>query len=378
MMMPLWSFNAASFALLSENTGLAALTRNGRQELRAIHLPGGESAEIEAGFSFILGVAASEKGAAINALSDDGPQTISWLPAAQNPQGDPSLATPALAIRKSAQTPIPPDYINHPRILDIPAGGERIYGIYYPPRNPLFEGTLLAPPPAIISLHGGPTASAARGLKPRVLFFTSRGFAVLDLNYSGSAGYGRAYRDRLYGEWGVRDVADTIAAAGFLGEQGLADPSALFLTGGSAGGYTVLMTIAKSDAFRGAASSYGICDLRALQRTTHKFEAGYISTLVGARLEDNEGRYLERSAITLSDRIRTPLILFQGDEDKVVPPEQSEAIARKLRARGVPVEYHLFAGEGHGFRKAETISFALNAELAFYQRLLLKEASATA
>ena len=197
---------------------------------------------------------------------------------------------------------------------------------------------------------------------------------MVDLDYAGSTGYGRAYRDRLNGNWGVADVEDTIGAARFAASEGLADSKAIFVTGGSAGGYTVLMAIATADVFRGAASYYGICDLVALQRTTHKFEQGYQSTLLGGSLDDREALYRERSAIHHIESINTPLILFQGAEDQVVPPEQSIRIAEALRLKGVPVEYHEFSGEGHGFRQVETICTCLERELGFY-RMLMKEGS---
>jgi dipeptidyl aminopeptidase/acylaminoacyl peptidase len=240
----------------------------------------------------------------------------------------------------------------------------------YPPQNPHAQGPLGRKPPLIINLHGGPTGAASRGLKPRTLFFTSRGFASLDLDYSGSTGYGRNYRDRLKGNWGVADVADAIAAAKFAASSGLADANAIFVTGGSAGGYTVLMAVATSNVFRGAASYYGICDLIGLQHTTHKFEYGYLEGLLGAPLEGNKALYRSRSALSHADRIATPLILFQGADDKVVPKEQSIAIAGVLRERGLPVEYHEFEGEGHGFRRADTITRSLELELDFYRRLL--------
>jgi dipeptidyl aminopeptidase/acylaminoacyl peptidase len=230
-------------------------------------------------------------------------------------------------------------------------------------------------PPLIVSLHGGPTSAAPRGLKPANLFFTSRGFAWLDLNYSGSTGYGREYRLRLKGAWGVADVDDTVSAARFAASEGIADPSAIFVTGGSAGGYTVLTTLANSRLFAGGASYYGISDLIALQKTTHKFEQGYQSWLLGVSLDKGEALYRERSALYHAERIATPLILFQGADDRVVPKEQSLAIADALRKNKVPAEYCEFEGEGHGFRKAETIATCLERELDFYLRLLAKTRS---
>src|SRR5262249_49002096 len=225
-------------------------------------------------------------------------------------------------------------------------------------------------PPLIISLHGGPTSAATRGLKPRTVFFTSRGFAWLDLDYAGSTGYGRAYRERLRGNWGIADVEDTICAARYAAASGLADPSAIFVTGGSAGGDTALVAIATAPGFRGAGGDYCIFHLVGLQATTHKCEQGYQSALIGTALPEGDAIYRERSAIRHSGRISTPLILFQGADDYVVTKDQSAAIAQALRLKGVPVEYHEFPGEGHGFRHADTICTCLERELAFYTMLM--------
>jgi dipeptidyl aminopeptidase/acylaminoacyl peptidase len=283
---------------------------------------------------------------------------------------DPSgMAAPAI-LRRSSAAGIDAGYVPGPVRLEIPSGAGAVHGLLYPPRNPAAHGPEGQLPPLIVSLHGGPTSAAVRGLKPRTAFFTSRGFAWLDLDYAGSVGYGRAYRERLTAKWGIADVEDTIAAARFAAGAGLADPGAIFVTGGSAGGYTVLMTIATASVFRGAASYYGICDLAGLQRSTHKFEQGYQETLLGGSLEKHGEVYRERSPIQHIERISTPLIVFQGAEDNVVPKDQSIAIASALRAKGLPVEYHEFAGEGHGFRQADTIRTCLERELAFYIGLM--------
>jgi dipeptidyl aminopeptidase/acylaminoacyl peptidase len=304
-------------------------------------------------------------GAVLEGLKDDEALCI----ALDDPAAGGGVASPVI-LRRSSAVAIDAGHVSRPRRLEIPNSAGIIHGLLYPPRNPAAHGPAGLPPPLIVSLHGGPTSAAARGLKPRTLFFTSRGFAWLDLDYAGSVGYGRAYRERLTGNWGVADVEDTIAAARFAASAGVADPGAIFVTGGSAGGYTVLMAIATANVFRGAASHYGICDLIALQNTTHKFEQGYQQTLLGASLAENEAVYRERSPIQHIERITTPLILFQGADDNVVPKSQSIAVAEALRAKGVPVEYHEFAGEGHGFRQADTIRTCLERELAFYLGLM--------
>jgi dipeptidyl aminopeptidase/acylaminoacyl peptidase len=208
------------------------------------------------------------------------------------------------------------------------------------------------------------------GLKARVQFYTSRGFAVLDVNYSGSTGYGRTYRERLDGAWGIADVADCAAGARHLAKEGLADARRIAIAGGSAGGYTTLMALATTNAFAAGSSHYGVSDLARLLAHTHKFESGYLHRLMGTTPTNWKRVFAERSPINLVDQIAAPVILFQGLDDKVVPPEQSRLIVEGLEKRGIEVAYHEYAGEGHGFRKAETIIAVLEAELAFLERAL--------
>lgn len=248
--------------------------------------------------------------------------------------------------------------------------GEAVHGIYYAPTNPHYEGPNGASPPALVLVHGGPTSMADTGLKMSSQFYTSRGFAVFDVNYSGSTGYGRAYRCRLDGQWGIADVADCAAAARHLARQGLADASRIAIAGGSAGGYTVLMALATTDAFAAGSSHYGVSDLRLLLKHTHKFESGYLHRLLGTKPGKWRDVFAARSPLNLTHRIKAPLILFQGLDDKIVPPEQSRLIVEKLEKRGIEVTYHEFAGEGHGFRSAQTIIAVLEAELAFLRHAL--------
>ncbi len=247
---------------------------------------------------------------------------------------------------------------------------EQVFGIHYAPTNPDYQGPRSTLPPALVLAHGGPTAMTDAGLKMRVQYYTSRGFAVLDVNYGGSTGFGRAYRERLDGRWGIVDVADCAAAARFLAREGLADPARIAIAGGSAGGYTTLMALATTDAFAAGASHYGISDLGLLMQHTHKFESGYLHRLLGTTPGRWKAVCAERSPLNLIDGIKSPVILFQGLDDKVVPPEQSRLIVEKLKARGIEVAYHEFVGEAHGFRKAETIVAVLEAELAFLLRVM--------
>jgi dipeptidyl aminopeptidase/acylaminoacyl peptidase len=361
--LPLWSFNAASYALLPSGQAYLTFVNKGEARSAILDLESGELEAHENGLTATLTLSAGAGGIALVGMTDEEPLCI----VSDETAGD--ARAPSI-IRRSSSLAIESAYISRPARVAIPSARGEVYGLFYAPENPGATGPEGKLPPLIINLHGGPTSAAARGLKPKTLFFTSRGFCWLDLDYSGSTGYGRAYRNRLNGRWGVADVEDTISAARFAAAQGLADAQAIFVTGGSAGGYTVLMAIASSGLFRGAASYYGICDLVALQHTTHKFEQGYQATLLGASLEDNEALYRDRSAIHHIETINTPLILFQGADDNVVPKKQSVMIAEALQSKGVPVEYHEFEGEGHGFRKAETIISCLERELGFYQKLM--------
>lgn len=370
---PLWSLNAASYALLPDDRIYLSFTANGEQGCAIYDLKSRALSLRENGLTTIQTLAADGKIAAFAGLTDSEASCVCVEPIdrpGREGAEKPSSNMP-FVIRRSGKTAFDPAYSPPSRRIEFAnANGEAVFGIFQAPANPSARGPDDSLPPLIINLHGGPTGAAARGLKPRTLFFTSHGFAWLDLDYSGSTGYGRAYRERLRGRWGIQDVNDTIAAAEFAASSGLADRRAIFITGGSAGGYTVLMAIAASNIFRGAASYYGICDLVALQLTTHKFEQGYQSGLLGATLEEDEALYRGRSALSQIEQINTPLIVFQGVEDRVVPKEQARTIIEALRRKNLLVEYHEFAGEGHGFRKAETIQISLQAELDFYRRLM--------
>jgi len=250
--------------------------------------------------------------------------------------------------------------------IEFPTDGDRTaFGLYYPAFHPDYQGPENERPPLLVKCHGGPTAAASSTLDLRIQFWTSRGIAVLDVNYGGSTGFGRAYRERLEGNWGIVDVNDCIDGARYLAERGLVDGARSVITGGSAGGYTTLAALTFHDYFRGGASHYGVSDLAVLARDTHKFESRYLDSLVGPYPESAE-RYRERSPIAHVERLSTPVIFFQGDEDQVVPPIQTELMVDALRQNGIPVGYLLFAGEQHGFRKAENIKRALDAELLFY------------
>ena len=276
-------------------------------------------------------------------------------------------------LRQSAEIPE-----NARRFFSVPTSeyfaagdGARIHAFLYKPHNPDFEAPSDEKPPLIIRVHGGPTSAATDALSLTVQFWTSRGFAVADLNYGGSTGFGRAYRERLNGQWGVVDVEDTVAAARHFVAQGQADESRLIVKGGSAGGYTALCCLAFRDIFAAGASYYGISELVGLATETHKFESRYHDTLIG-EWPAQEKLFLERSPLGKVDQVKAPTIFFQGSDDPVVPKAQTEAMVSALRVCGIPVAYYLFEGESHGFKDALHIRQALEGELAFYATMLLR------
>jgi dipeptidyl aminopeptidase/acylaminoacyl peptidase len=248
-------------------------------------------------------------------------------------------------------------------------GGRSAYGLFYAPRNPDFAAPAGERPPLVVMAHGGPTAMTTTALRLDIQYYTSRGIAVLDVNYGGSTGYGRAYRQRLHGAWGVVDVDDCCAGAGFLVSAGRVDGRRLAIRGASAGGFTVLASLAFRKLFAAGASHYGVSDCEALAGDTHKFESRYLDTLIGPYPERRD-LYRARSPLHHPDGWKSPVIFFQGLEDKIVPPNQAERLFAALRRRGIPTAYVAFAGEQHGFRKAESIRRALEGELYFFAKVL--------
>jgi len=272
-------------------------------------------------------------------------------------------------LRRSNNLNIAAEYISTPRVVEFPTeGGLKAYGFFYAPKNLDFSAPEGERPPLLVVSHGGPTAAATTALSLSVQYWTSRGIAVLDVNYGGSTGFGRAYRERLKGKWGIVDVDDCVNGARYLVEKGEVDRNRLMITGGSAGGYTTLCALTFRDVFRAGASHYGISDAEALEKDTHKFESRYSNSLIGPYPERRD-IYFDRSPINFAERLSCPVIFFQGLEDKVVPPNQAEMMVDALRAKGIPVAYLAFEGEQHGFRQAKNIKRALDAELYFYSRV---------
>ncbi|MGV9537333.1 S9 family peptidase [Streptosporangium sandarakinum] len=268
-------------------------------------------------------------------------------------------------LRQDAEEPPETAYLPVARSVEIEGrSGRRVHAFVHPPSNPRCRGE--GAPPYIVSVHGGPTSHSTSAPELEKAFFTSRGIGVLDVNYGGSTGYGRAYRDRLRGEWGVVDVEDVIAAAGWLAAQGLADPARIAIRGGSAGGWTVMAACCASDAFAGGVSYYGVSALGPLVAATHDFESRYVEWLVGP---EDPALYASREPLARVAGVSCPMLLLQGLSDPVVPPAQSRAFADALAERGVPCTYMTFEGEAHGFRRVETRSAALATELAFYQQI---------
>jgi len=280
---------------------------------------------------------------------------------------DPHRAETTRVLRRSTAENIPPEALSQPRPLQWAApDGTTVHGLYYPP-----TGTASGLPPAIINIHGGPTSQARAGYNPRAQFFATRGYAYLEVNYRGSTGYGKAYMAALHGKWGVLDVEDAVGGARHLVDGGLADGDRLVIMGGSAGGYTVLKALVDHPGFfRAALCLYGVSNMFTLAADTHKFEAHYLDSLLGP-LPEASAVYRERSPVFYADRIVDPIALFQGEDDRVVPKAQSDAIIASLRRRGIPHEYHVYKGEGHGWRKRETIEAFYRAVEAFLRQYVI-------
>jgi dipeptidyl aminopeptidase/acylaminoacyl peptidase len=283
------------------------------------------------------------------------------------------LLDPASGVTETLQTALTVDL--DPAGFSVPdsisfetTDGDTAYGFYYPPCSATNAPAADEHPPLIVRGHGGPTGATSSSFSLAIQFWTNRGFAVLDVNYRGSTGFGRAYREALYGRWGEADVDDMVHGAEHLVSSGLADSSRLAIRGGSAGGYTALAALAFRDTFSGGASLYGIGDLMTLARDTHKFESRYLDLLIGP-LPETEQLYRDRSPIEHVEALNCPVIFLQGEDDKVVRPNQAEAMVDALDKKGIPVAYILFEGEGHGFRKSENVCRALESELGFYGRI---------
>jgi dipeptidyl aminopeptidase/acylaminoacyl peptidase len=353
---PQWTFSARTYAFIDASRIAASYTEDGRWKLAvvdtrtrsfeplAIPLEATDLMCADAHHVYFIGGSPAESRAVVRI----------------------ALADRAIEVLRPATADASPTaWISVPAPVTFDSNGRDVHAFYYAPHNPDFTAPAGERPPLIVLSHGGPTDQSTDVLDLRLQFWTSRGFAILDVNYSGSSGFGRDYRARLNGTWGIVDVEDCVNGAKALVAQGKADPNRLIIRGGSAGGYTTLAALTFHKTFQAGASYYGISDIEVLARDTHKFESRYLDSLVGPYPAARDV-YVQRSPIHFTDRLACALILFQGLEDKVVPPNQSEMMAEAVRRKGLPVAYVAFPGEQHGFRRAENIVRCLEAELYFY------------
>jgi dipeptidyl aminopeptidase/acylaminoacyl peptidase len=357
---PQWVFAPSLYGFASERRIVCSYTKNGRDYLATLDTLTRALNNIELPFTAISQVRVAGDRVVFIGASSTEPTSIISL----------SLATKKLEVlRRSREIAVDAGYLANPRAIEFPTeGGLTAHGHFYAPRNRDYAAPENEKPPLLVMSHGGPTSASSASLKYSIQFWTSRGIAVLDVNYGGSSGYGREYRERLKGQWGVVDVDDCINGARHLIEHGYVDGNRLAIRGGSAGGYTTLCALTFRNFFKAGASHYGISDLEALARDTHKFESRYLDSLIGP-YPQRQDLYVERSPIHFTDRLACPMILFQGLEDKVVPPNQAEKMVEAMRAKNLPVAYLTFEGEQHGFRKAENIKRVLEAELYFYSKV---------
>lgn len=357
---PHWIFGLSNYAFESSESLICTYSKNGISYLAQLNLQTQQLTEIPTPYTEIGGVHVGSGSVVFSGGSATEPGVIVQL----------DLATQKLSIlQRSSTLSIDPGYLSEPRTIAFPTeNGLTAYGFFYPPKNKDFAAPPGERPPLVVKSHGGPTAATSTAFNLKIQYWTSRGFAVLDVNYGGSTGYGRAYRDRLKGQWGIVDVDDCANGAKYLAAAGEVDANRLVIDGGSAGGYTTLCALTFRDTFKAGASYYGVSDLGALAADTHKFEARYLDSLIGP-YPDRKDLYDARSPINFTDRLNCPVIFFQGDEDKIVPPNQAEMMVAALRAKHLPVAYVLYEGEQHGFRKAENIKRTLDGEFYFYSRV---------
>jgi dipeptidyl aminopeptidase/acylaminoacyl peptidase len=357
---PHWVFGTRLYDFASEKTIVCSYTGNGRDYLAILETDTGTLRQIETPFTGIARVhCTGDRAIFIGASPTSSSSVVLWNLRAHQWQ----------ILRQSRTGEVDASYISEPQPIEFPTeNGLTAYGYFYRPKHPDYTAPRNEKPPLVVISHGGPTSSSSASLKYSIQYWTSRGIAVLDVNYGGSSGYGRAYRERLNGQWGIVDVDDCLNGACHLVVRGEVDPNRLAIRGGSAGGYTTLCALAFRNTFTAGASLYGVSDLEALAKDTHKFESRYLDRLIGPYPERRD-LYLQRSPIHFTERLNCPMILFQGLEDKVVPPNQSEKMFEAVRAKKLPVAYLTFEGEQHGFRKAENIRRVLDAELYFFGKI---------
>lgn len=373
---PQWAFGLSTYGFLTEDRLVCAYAVTGLWQLAVLDTTTGMLTPIQTPYSEIASVRVANTPSPLVGKGAGGWGSATHVYfAAGSPHNPPVVAmwetdaNRVTPIYRATETTVDPGYLSIPQAIEFPTtGGLTAYGFYYPPQNKDYTGIPGEKPPLIVISHGGPTSATTAKFDLVYQFWTSRGFAILDVNYGGSAGYGRAYRQRLNHGWGVVDVDDCVYGALHLVRQGLADGERLIIRGGSAGGYTTLCALTFRDVFKAGASYYGISDHELLDETTHKFESRYNHTMIGPYPAQRDV-YRARSPIYHVENLACPVIFFQGLEDKVVPPSQAEVMVEALRRKGIPVAYLPLEGEQHGFRKAENIQRTLEAELYFYARI---------
>jgi dipeptidyl aminopeptidase/acylaminoacyl peptidase len=357
---PHWVFGESIYGFLDAENIVCTYSENGSWWLGKINIKTKELTNLKSDFSYIAYLQVQgEEVVFLGASPVQAGGIVKWNLRENSGQ----------ILRQSSSLVINSGYISQPEAIAFPTeNGLMAYAWYYPPTNKDYEAPENSLPPLLVKSHGGPTAASPATLNLKVQYWTSRGFAFIDVNYGGSTGYGREYRQRLYKNWGIVDVNDCINVAKYLVKQGKVDPEKLAIAGGSAGGYTTLAALTFGDTFKAGASYYGVSNLETLATDTHKFEARYLDNLIGKYPEEKE-IYQRRSPINYTDKLSCPIIFFQGLEDKVVPPNQTETMVQALEKKGLPVAYVPFEGEQHGFRKAENIKKALDSEFYFYSQI---------
>jgi dipeptidyl aminopeptidase/acylaminoacyl peptidase len=358
---PAWQFGFSTYGFSDEGLIILKGSEDGKGQFRSVSLDGKANVVSEVPHTSI---------AELNLIDDSavyvGASPVSAAEIVRVEFGSSEVST----LKVSSDIELDPEFLSVPEEITFPTtfdGSAHAY--YYAPKNPNFEGGNSEKPPLLVISHGGPTSSTSSALSLPIQFWTSRGIAVVDVNYRGSTGYGREYRDALKGNWGVYDTDDCIAAADYLVEQGLVDTDRVAIKGGSAGGYTTINALTFYDRFAVGATYYGIADLSVFIGDTHKYESRYLDSLIGPYPEAKQ-LYHDRSAINFTDRLSCPMIILQGIEDKIVPPSQAEIMAGALRDKGIPFSLMMFEGEQHGFRQSENIKASLEGELYFYGRVL--------
>ena len=358
--LPQWVFGMSTYAIVSESKIICTYTQQGKWHLASLDLIAKKLTTIETPYTDISSVKARGETVVFLAGSPTESTAIVQL----------NLATSQREVlRRSSDLSIESGYLSVPEPIAFPTeNGLTAFGFFYPPKNQDFAAPAGEKPPLVVKSHGGPTAATSSSLSLKIQYWTSRGFAVLDVNYGGSTGYGREYRKRLQDSWGIVDVDDCANGAKYLAQKGLVDGNRMAIAGGSAGGYTTLCALTFRDVFKAGASYYGVSDLEALATDTHKFESRYLDGLIGPYPERKD-LYVARSPIHSAERLSCPVIFFQGLEDKVVPPNQAQMMVEILKAKGLPVAYVAYEGEQHGFRRAENIKRTLDGEFYFYSRV---------